>query len=75
MILAVPPVRFLATMDRIGEWTGIFLGLLGSLRQRVLLGPVPLRRVILVYFPVRADERPAISGRPPPPSPGGSARL
>ncbi|MGB0334834.1 MAG: DUF983 domain-containing protein [Opitutales bacterium] len=61
IILIILPVCILVVMERLEMWTGIGIGIVGSIALCTLLYPFMLCWVIMLYFMVQPEELPANS--------------
>ncbi len=58
IILVIVPICVLVVLDKIGMWTGVTIGIVGSILLCVLLYPLLLCWVIMSYFIVCPQELP-----------------
>lgn len=58
IIIVIVPVCILVVLDKIGMWTGVTIGIVGSILLCVLLYPLLLCWVIMSYFVVCPQELP-----------------
>ncbi|MEN8660936.1 MAG: DUF983 domain-containing protein [Lentimonas sp.] len=58
IIFVIIPVCVLVVMDKFSMWTGVTIGILGSIILCVALYPFMLCWVIMTYFAVCAEELP-----------------
>jgi len=58
IILVIIPVCILVVMDVIGMWTGVTIGIVGSVILCTLLYPLMLCWVIMLFYTVQAEELP-----------------
>ena len=58
IIFVILPVCILVVMEKLGMWTGITLGIVGSILLCVLVYPLLLCWVIMTYFVVCPNELP-----------------
>ena len=58
IIFVIIPVCILVVMDKLSMWTGVTIGITGSIILCVLLYPFMLCWVIMTYFAVCAQELP-----------------
>lgn len=56
IIFVILPVCILVVMDKLSMWTGVSIGIIGSILLCVLLYPFMLCWVIMVYFAVCPQE-------------------
>ena len=59
IIVVIIPICVLVVKEAIAMWTGVILGVVGSLLLTVLLYPLMLSWVILVYYTFFPQELPA----------------
>lgn len=58
IVLVLIPVCVLVVKGAVGMWTGVTIGIVGSLLLCLLLYPVMLCWVIMLYYVVQAEELP-----------------
>lgn len=58
IIIVIIPICILVVLDKIGMWTGVTIGIVGSILLCVLLYPLLLSWVIMSYFVVCPQELP-----------------
>ncbi len=55
-LFVIVPVCILVVTDKIGLWTGVTLGIVGSILLCLLLYPLLLCWVVMVYYLTQANE-------------------
>lgn len=63
IIVIIIPVCILVIQEVIGMWTGVSLGIVGSILLCTLLYPIMLCWVIMMYFTVQPEELPSNKDR------------
>ncbi len=58
IVLVIIPICILVVMDLLSMWTGIVIGIVGSVLLCVLLYPLMLCWVIMLYYMVQSEELP-----------------
>lgn len=59
ILIVIVPICFLVVKESIGMWTGVSIGIIGSIALCTLLYPLMLCWVIMLYYTVQAEELPA----------------